>query len=252
MKSHVIGRRLSDRGARVPRHHRAVGAPWRQVAIAGDGQVSHRPDRGEGRRAQGPQAPPRPRGRGLRGRGGRRLHAVRALRGQARGVSREPAARRGRAGQGLAHATACCAGSRRCWWSPTRSTSFIVSGTGDVIEPDDGLIGIGSGGPTRWPRRARWSPTPSSTRRGDRVTRGACASRPHLHLHQRPASRWRSCDAARDAPDSRRAQIVAELDRYIVGQHEAKRAVAIALRNRWRRQSCRPSCATRSRRRTSS
>jgi ATP-dependent HslUV protease ATP-binding subunit HslU len=31
-------------------------------------------------------------------------------------------------------------------------------------------------------------------------------------------------------------QIVAELDKYIVGQTEAKRAVAIALRNRWRRQ----------------
>jgi ATP-dependent HslUV protease ATP-binding subunit HslU len=31
-------------------------------------------------------------------------------------------------------------------------------------------------------------------------------------------------------------QIVAELDRYIVGQKGAKRAVAIALRNRWRRQ----------------
>jgi ATP-dependent HslUV protease ATP-binding subunit HslU len=31
-------------------------------------------------------------------------------------------------------------------------------------------------------------------------------------------------------------QIVAELDRYIVGQHDAKRAVAIAIRNRWRRQ----------------
>lgn len=30
-------------------------------------------------------------------------------------------------------------------------------------------------------------------------------------------------------------QIVAELDRYIVGQDEAKRAVAIAIRNRWRR-----------------
>jgi ATP-dependent HslUV protease, peptidase subunit HslV len=26
-------------------------------------------------------------------------------------------------------------------------SSFIISGTGDVIEPDDGLIGIGSGGP---------------------------------------------------------------------------------------------------------
>ncbi len=28
-----------------------------------------------------------------------------------------------------------------------RDHSFIISGTGDVIEPDDGLIGIGSGGP---------------------------------------------------------------------------------------------------------
>ncbi|HMG13546.1 MAG TPA: HslU--HslV peptidase ATPase subunit, partial [Gemmatimonadaceae bacterium] len=31
-------------------------------------------------------------------------------------------------------------------------------------------------------------------------------------------------------------QIVEELDRYIVGQGDAKKAVAIALRNRWRRQ----------------
>jgi ATP-dependent HslUV protease ATP-binding subunit HslU len=31
-------------------------------------------------------------------------------------------------------------------------------------------------------------------------------------------------------------EVVSELDRYIVGQTEAKRAVAIALRNRWRRQ----------------
>jgi ATP-dependent HslUV protease ATP-binding subunit HslU len=30
-------------------------------------------------------------------------------------------------------------------------------------------------------------------------------------------------------------EIVAELDKYIVGQDDAKRAVAIALRNRWRR-----------------
>jgi ATP-dependent HslUV protease ATP-binding subunit HslU len=32
-------------------------------------------------------------------------------------------------------------------------------------------------------------------------------------------------------------EIVSELDRYIVGQHKAKRAVAVALRNRWRRQA---------------
>ncbi|GAO01886.1 ATP-dependent protease ATPase subunit HslU [Anaeromyxobacter sp. PSR-1] len=35
-------------------------------------------------------------------------------------------------------------------------------------------------------------------------------------------------------------EIVAELDRYVVGQAQAKRAVAIALRNRWRRQRVGP------------
>jgi ATP-dependent HslUV protease ATP-binding subunit HslU len=35
-------------------------------------------------------------------------------------------------------------------------------------------------------------------------------------------------------------EIVSELDRFIVGQHDAKRAVAIALRNRWRRKRVPP------------
>jgi len=34
--------------------------------------------------------------------------------------------------------------------------------------------------------------------------------------------------------------IVAELDKYIIGQDAAKRAVAIAIRNRWRRQQLDP------------
>jgi ATP-dependent HslUV protease ATP-binding subunit HslU len=38
-------------------------------------------------------------------------------------------------------------------------------------------------------------------------------------------------------------QIVAELDKYVVGQNAAKRAVAIALRNRWRRQQLPPALA---------
>jgi len=38
------------------------------------------------------------------------------------------------------------------------------------------------------------------------------------------------------APVMTPRETVSELDRYIVGQREAKRAVAIALRNRWRRQ----------------
>ncbi len=39
-----------------------------------------------------------------------------------------------------------------------------------------------------------------------------------------------------DAPTYSPREIVSELDRFIVGQADAKRAVAIALRNRWRRQ----------------
>ena len=35
-------------------------------------------------------------------------------------------------------------------------------------------------------------------------------------------------------------QIVAELDKYVIGQHDAKRCVAIALRNRWRRRQVPP------------
>jgi len=36
-------------------------------------------------------------------------------------------------------------------------------------------------------------------------------------------------------------EIVNELDRFIIGQHNAKRAVAIALRDRWRRMQLEPS-----------
>ena len=39
-------------------------------------------------------------------------------------------------------------------------------------------------------------------------------------------------------------EIVAELDRYVVGQHQAKRAVAVALRNRMRRQKLPPDLAS--------
>lgn len=35
-------------------------------------------------------------------------------------------------------------------------------------------------------------------------------------------------------------EIVSELDRFIIGQKEAKKSVAIALRNRWRRMQIDP------------
>src|SRR6059036_4209855 len=41
-------------------------------------------------------------------------------------------------------------------------------------------------------------------------------------------------------PELTPRQTVTELDRYIVGQDAAKRAVAVAIRNRWRRQQLAP------------
>ncbi len=35
-------------------------------------------------------------------------------------------------------------------------------------------------------------------------------------------------------------EIVSELDKYVIGQKDAKRMVAIAMRNRWRRQQIEP------------
>jgi ATP-dependent HslUV protease ATP-binding subunit HslU len=50
-----------------------------------------------------------------------------------------------------------------------------------------------------------------------------------------------STDTTPDTPSMMTPQeIVSELDRHIVGQNAAKRAVAIALRNRWRRQQVEP------------
>src|SRR5262249_56825438 len=66
---------------------------------------------------------------------------------------------------------------------------------------------------------------------GDRA-RGASDRGAALHLHERPDHR-RNVVAMEDLTPR---QIVAELDKYIIGQAKAKRAVAIALRNRYRRR----------------
>ena len=35
---------------------------------------------------------------------------------------------------------------------------FIISGNGEVIEPDDGITAIGSGGPMHWQQHVPWPP----------------------------------------------------------------------------------------------
>src|SRR5262249_4808303 len=59
-----------------------------------------------------------------------------------------------------------------------------------------------------------------------------------LHLHQREPDDRGVAMTELPANDVQLtpARIVEELDRYVVGQRDAKRAVAVALRNRWRRQ----------------
>jgi ATP-dependent HslUV protease ATP-binding subunit HslU len=51
----------------------------------------------------------------------------------------------------------------------------------------------------------------------------------------------KAAEATKGAPAARTPrEIVVELDKYVIGQKRAKRAVAVALRNRWRRQQLSP------------
>jgi ATP-dependent HslUV protease ATP-binding subunit HslU len=51
----------------------------------------------------------------------------------------------------------------------------------------------------------------------------------------------KAAEAQKGAPAARTPrEIVVELDKYVIGQKRAKRAVAVALRNRWRRQQLAP------------
>src|SRR5689334_16053250 len=95
------------------------------------------------------------------------------------------------------------------------------------------------------PRRAPSSSTPPSSRRTS--SRRAFRSPATFACIPTRTSRFskpespnmpsnRTEQALAKLADLTPRQIVAELDRYIVGQADAKKAIAIALRNRWRRQ----------------
>jgi len=134
---------------------------------------------------------------------------------------------------------------------------FVVSGSGELIEPDDGVLAIGSGGSFALAAARGAAELHQAEPAGDRPAR-ARDRRRDLRLHQREHHRTRAIGMTKTkesplppaaAPSAPAAadetmpwleempprKIVAELDRYIVGQDAAKKAVAIAVRNRWRR-----------------
>ena len=143
--------------------------------------------------------------------------------------------------------------------------SFLLSGTGELIEPDDGILAVGSGGNYALAAARALLPEPTgsaratSSQRSLEIAADICvftnrtsrswncraevmAMTDVSGASPRTASRPHATRADPDAPsrlpwleEMPPRQIVAELDRYIVGQEAAKKAVAIAVRNRWRR-----------------
>ena len=128
-----------------------------------------------------------------------------------------------------------------------KSTTLVLTGTGDVL-------GARS---TAWrrsgraaimrlpPRRARWrtptwtprrlpaAPCRSPARSASTPIRQRDRGGPRCRPLMLPTSRSRKTWLPQQAPKARRRsppwETVSELDRYIIGQHDAKRAVAIAL-----------------------
>ena len=67
-----------------------------------------------------------------------------------------------------------------------KGSMFLLSGTGDLIQPDDGIVAIGSGGAYALAAARALSKHTSLDARDDRRERDA-HRRGYLHLHQRPA-----------------------------------------------------------------
>ena len=112
-------------------------------------------------------------------------------------------------------------------------TLLIVSGNGDVIEPDDGIVAIGSGG--AYALAAARSLARHSSLTPEEIAKEALQVASEICIYTNDSINVVE-PAVSDLRSFTPREIVSELDRYIVGQREAKRAVAIALRNRWRRQ----------------
>ena len=97
-----------------------------------------------------------------------------------------------------------------------REASLIITGNGDVLEPEHGIIAIGSGGAyAQAAARALLEHTDDGTRTKSSRSRSrspaTCASTPTSIT---PSRRWMPSDMSHMTPQ----EIVSELDRHIVGQ----------------------------------
>ena len=115
-----------------------------------------------------------------------------------------------------------------------KTTAFTLSGSGDVLEPEERRVRLGDGDRLGRQLCARRRPgAHADAARGGRDRAPLDAHRRRdLRLHQLQSDCRKPLNLMSDLSPR---EIVSELDRYIVGQGDAKRAVAIALRNRWRR-----------------
>ena len=124
---------------------------------------------------------------------------------------------------------------------------LTLTGAGDVLEPEHGVAAIGSGGNYALAAaRALVDAGPERRRR----------HRPPRHGRRRRYLRLHECESGRGG--HRRMtmltprEIVSELDRFIIGQKDAKRAVAVALRTAGAAAALSRRCKKKSIRRTSS
>ena len=116
--------------------------------------------------------------------------------------------------------------------------SLLLTGSGDVIQPSDGILATGSGGGYAL-AAARALVKHTALIIGRDRPRVAGDRRRYRYLYEFEPDGGGTAVPDREPERERELtprQTVAELDRDIVGQAEAKRAVAIALRNRWRRR----------------
>ncbi len=131
--------------------------------------------------------------------------------------------------------------------------TFILSGNGDVIEPDEDVAAIGSGGPFAHSAATALMHNTKLTARQIAEEAMKIAGKICIYTNDNvifeelaemviylPAQ---SVDEAPVLDELTPREIVRELDKYVIGQPDAKRAVAIALRNRIRRQKLPPEMA---------